>query len=53
MGVECFGIGLAGGTAVGLSTFSTPAELDQLIKASGVSILLFERRSPARTSPQC
>jgi fatty-acyl-CoA synthase len=38
-----FGIGLAGGTAVGLSTFSTPAELDHLIKASGVSIVLFER----------
>ena len=38
-----FGAGLAGGTAVGLSTFSTPAELDNLIKASGISILLFER----------
>jgi acyl-CoA synthetase (AMP-forming)/AMP-acid ligase II len=38
-----FGAGLAGGTAVGLSTFSTPAELEYLIKASGVSILLFER----------
>ncbi|MFA7603663.1 MAG: class I adenylate-forming enzyme family protein [Novosphingobium sp.] len=38
-----FGIGLAGGTAVGLSTFSTPAELDHLLKASGVSVLMFER----------
>jgi acyl-CoA synthetase (AMP-forming)/AMP-acid ligase II len=38
-----FGVGLAGGTAVGLSTFSTPAELDHLLKASGVSVLLFER----------
>jgi fatty-acyl-CoA synthase len=38
-----FGIGLAGGTAVGLSTFSTPAELGYLIEASGVSIVLFER----------
>jgi fatty-acyl-CoA synthase len=37
-----FGIALAGGTAVGLSTFSTPAELDILIKSSGISILLFE-----------
>ena len=40
---SCFGISLAGGTAVGLSTFSTPAELEYLIKASGISILLFER----------
>jgi fatty-acyl-CoA synthase len=38
-----FGVGLAGGTAVGLSTFSTPAELDHLIQASAVSVLLFER----------
>jgi acyl-CoA synthetase (AMP-forming)/AMP-acid ligase II len=43
-----FGIGLAGGTAVGLSTFSTPAELDYLIKASGVSIVLFERAVVAK-----
>jgi len=39
---SCFGIALAGGTLVGLSTFSTPAELDHLLKASGVSILLYE-----------
>lgn len=38
-----FGITMAGGTAVGLSTFSTPEELEYLIKASGVSTLLFER----------
>lgn len=43
-----FGIGLAGGTAVGLSTFSTPDELEYLIKASGVSIVLFERCVIAR-----
>ena len=38
-----FGIGLAGATAVGLSTFSTPAELEFLMRASGVSTVLFER----------
>jgi acyl-CoA synthetase (AMP-forming)/AMP-acid ligase II len=38
-----FGIGLAGGVAVTLSTFSTPAELDYLLKASGVGVVLFER----------
>ncbi len=40
---SCFGISLAGGTAVGLSTFSTPAELEYLIRESGVSMILFER----------
>jgi fatty-acyl-CoA synthase len=39
----CFGISLAGGTVVGLSTFSTAAELEYLIQASGISMLLFER----------
>jgi fatty-acyl-CoA synthase len=39
-----FGVSLAGGVAVGLSTFSTPAELDQLLKASAVSVLLLERQ---------
>jgi fatty-acyl-CoA synthase len=39
-----FGTSLAGGVAVTLSTFSTPSELDYLIKASAVSVLLFERR---------
>jgi fatty-acyl-CoA synthase len=39
-----FGISLAGGVAVTLSTFSTAAELEYLLKASSVSVLLFERR---------
>jgi fatty-acyl-CoA synthase len=38
-----FGITIAGGVAVTLSTFSTPAELDYLLGVSGVSVLLFER----------
>jgi fatty-acyl-CoA synthase len=38
-----FGTSLAGGVAVTLSTFSTPPELDYLIRASAVSVLLFER----------
>ncbi|SEG78390.1 fatty-acyl-CoA synthase [Thermomonospora echinospora] len=38
-----FGVSLAGGVAVALSTFSTPAELDHLLQVSGVSVLLFER----------
>ena len=38
-----FGIALAGGVAVGLSTFSTPVELETLLNASDVSMLLFER----------
>jgi len=39
-----FGIALAGGVTVALSTFSTPAELEHLLAASCVSILLFEDR---------
>jgi fatty-acyl-CoA synthase len=39
-----FGTSLAGGVAVTLSTFSTPPELDYLIRASAVSVLLLERR---------
>jgi fatty-acyl-CoA synthase len=39
-----FGIGMAGGVAVTLSTFSTAPELDQLLKASCVDLLLFERQ---------
>ncbi len=39
-----FGASLAGGVAVTLSTFSTPSELDYLIRASAVSVLLFERK---------
>jgi fatty-acyl-CoA synthase len=38
-----FGISLAGGVAVTLSTFSTQPELEYLLQASGVSVLLFER----------
>ena len=39
-----FGTALAGGVAVTLSTFSTPSELDYLIRVSAISVLLFERR---------
>ncbi|WP_280434539.1 class I adenylate-forming enzyme family protein [Nocardia carnea] len=39
-----FGTSLAGGVAVALSTFSTRPELDHLLRISGVSVLLFERR---------
>ncbi|MCV7317148.1 AMP-binding protein [Mycolicibacillus parakoreensis] len=38
-----FGTALAGGVAVTLSTFSTAGELDHLLRASGVSVLLAER----------
>jgi fatty-acyl-CoA synthase len=38
-----FGAALAGAVAVSLSTFSTPDELDHLLKASQVTTLLFER----------
>jgi fatty-acyl-CoA synthase len=38
-----FGVGLAGGVAVVLSTFSTQPEFEYLLQASAVSILLFER----------
>jgi fatty-acyl-CoA synthase len=37
-----FGVMLAGGVAATLPTFSTAYELELLLKASGVSILLFE-----------
>ena len=39
-----FGTALAGGVVVPLNTFSTPPELEHLLEASSVSILLFERR---------
>ncbi len=39
-----FGIAMAGGVTVALSTFSTPAEMEHLLKASGISVLLFEDR---------
>ncbi|MDR2856488.1 MAG: AMP-binding protein [Novosphingobium sp.] len=38
-----FGTALAGGVPVALSTFSTPSEMDYLLKASQISLLLFER----------
>jgi fatty-acyl-CoA synthase len=38
------GTALAGGVVVPLSTFSTPSELDYLLKTSAVSVLLFDRR---------
>jgi len=38
-----FGVGLAGGVAVTLSTFSTARELEYLVRVSGVAVLLFER----------
>ena len=37
-----FGTALAGGVAVTISTFSTAPELDYMLQASGVSVLLFE-----------
>lgn len=37
-----FGVALAGGVTVPLSTFSTVPELEYLLKTSGVSVLLFE-----------
>lgn len=39
-----FGIALAGGVPVALSTFSTPQELDHLVKASEASIILVEQQ---------
>lgn len=39
-----FGTALAGGVPVALSTFSTVSEMDYLLKASQVSVLLYEQR---------
>lgn len=39
-----FGIALAGGVPAALSTFSTLPELDHLVRASEVSVLLFEQQ---------
>ncbi|MFP5307269.1 MAG: class I adenylate-forming enzyme family protein [Gammaproteobacteria bacterium] len=39
-----FGTALAGGVSVGISTFSTAAELEQLLAVSGFSVLLFDGR---------
>ena len=38
-----FGVALAGGTAVTLSTFSTKDELDQLLQLSDIGVLLAQR----------
>ena len=46
-----FGVGLAGGVAVALSTFSTLPELEYLLQATGVSILLFERAVAKKNLP--
>ena len=43
-----FGIGLCGGVAVTLSTFSTATELDYLLKAGCIEGLLFERKVLAK-----
>jgi fatty-acyl-CoA synthase len=39
-----FGVGLAGGVATPISTFSTLPELEHLLRHSAVSVLLFEER---------
>ncbi|TCM22292.1 acyl-CoA synthetase (AMP-forming)/AMP-acid ligase II [Novosphingobium sp. PhB165] len=39
-----FGTALAGGVPVALSTFSTPQELDHLLRASEITLLLYEAR---------
>ncbi len=39
-----FGTSLAGGIATTISTFYTATELDEVLRVSGVSVLLFERR---------
>ena len=39
-----FGTALAGGVATTISTFFTGSEIDEVLKASGVSILLMERK---------
>lgn len=39
-----FGTALAGGVAMTMSTFSTPAELETVLQMGGCSVLLLERR---------
>jgi fatty-acyl-CoA synthase len=46
--VTMFGITLAGGTCVALSSFATQVELEQQLRLADVSILLFERSVPGR-----
>src|SRR3546814_20307000 len=48
----CFGASLAAGVATGISTFSTPDELDYLLRSSGVSVLLFERTVDKKDFPK-
>jgi len=43
-----FGIALAGGTCVLMSTFSKPAELEYQLRVGDVSVLIFERSVLAR-----
>ena len=43
-----FGIAFAGGVPVPMSTFATPGELDHMLRASQVSILLVERQVLAK-----
>jgi fatty-acyl-CoA synthase len=43
-----FGITLAGGTCVALSSFATAIELEQQLRLADVSLLLFERSVPGR-----
>jgi len=40
--ISVFGIAMAGGVAVVLSTFSTASELEHLLRVSGLSTLLYE-----------
>jgi acyl-CoA synthetase (AMP-forming)/AMP-acid ligase II len=46
--VAMFGITLAGGTCVALSSFSTAIELEQQLRLADVAVLLFERSVPSR-----
>ena len=39
-----FGVALAGGVVVSLSTFSTPAELEYMLQTGAVSVLLYDRQ---------
>lgn len=39
-----FGIAMAGGVTVALSTFSTPQELEYLLNAGAISVLLYDRQ---------
>ncbi len=46
--VAMFGITLAGGTCVALSSFATVSELEQQLRLADVSMLFFERSVPGR-----